>query len=115
MSPRRGDQKNLAKELGITAKHLSDILNSRRHPSLEMAIKLEEHTGIHRCAWLFPDEYRNPFMKKAKGRLAPPPVQARRPVQDRSNKRTSKSALLESEEIKTASTQLDDPAPPRST
>jgi plasmid maintenance system antidote protein VapI len=62
----RGDQKKLAEMMGITPKHLNDILNGRRRPSPELAAKLEQHTGIDRCKWLWPEKYGNPMWKKRK-------------------------------------------------
>jgi len=59
-----GKRKALAKESGICAKHMSDILNRRRRPSPELAAQLERITGIDRRAWLWPDEFENPLLTR---------------------------------------------------
>lgn len=39
-------QGELAAALGISAPHLSNLLNGKRRMSLHMAIALEQHTGV---------------------------------------------------------------------
>jgi len=39
-------------------------LNRSRRPSPEMALKLEKLTGVPVNAWLFPNEYYNPYFSK---------------------------------------------------
>jgi transcriptional regulator with XRE-family HTH domain len=96
MNLKRGDQKNLAEKLGISGQHFNDILHGRRHPSREMAIKLEELTGIERCAWLYPDKHHNPLIKKATGRTAPRPCRSDNLAQTCSTSNTSSSSSKKS-------------------
>jgi len=42
---------------------IAKILRGDRHPSPELAKKLEQATGVHRLCWLYPDEYPNPYIK----------------------------------------------------
>jgi transcriptional regulator with XRE-family HTH domain len=44
----------LAKRLGITAAHLSMILNGKRTPSRKLALKISQQTGIPVINLLFP-------------------------------------------------------------
>ncbi len=67
-----GEQSKIAKEAKCQPATLCDILKGRRKPSARLAKKLEEVTGIPRHAWLWPEEYRNPYLrglKKQKPRL----------------------------------------------
>lgn len=59
-------QVEIAKKLEISPQHLNDILRGRKSPSPKLAAKLETVTGVGRFHWLYPDEYPNPFIKKAK-------------------------------------------------
>lgn len=51
-------------QLGISHRHLDHILCRKRRPSADLAIILEQITGIDRRAWLWPDEFPNPMIKK---------------------------------------------------
>jgi plasmid maintenance system antidote protein VapI len=58
----RGQQAKVARELNISAQHMNDIIKGRKRPSLQLAAKLEEATGISRLSWLYPDESHNPLI-----------------------------------------------------
>ncbi len=62
-------------KIGITSKHLSDIRQGRRYPSRRLAINLEFYTGIHRLAWLYPEEYFNPEAPFLYQGAWPPPLE----------------------------------------
>jgi plasmid maintenance system antidote protein VapI len=64
---KRGDQIRLARRVGISPRHMNDILKRRKRPSPEIAKKLEEETGIDRSAWLWPDEIHNPLIGEKDG------------------------------------------------
>jgi hypothetical protein len=51
-------------QLGISHRHLDHILCRKRRPSADLAIILEQITGIDRRAWLWPDEFPNPMLRK---------------------------------------------------
>jgi len=42
---------------------IAKILRGDRRPSPELAKKLEQVTGVSRLAWLYPDEFYNPYIK----------------------------------------------------
>lgn len=78
--------KQLAQKTNRSEATISRWLNRSRKISTEDARELERITGVPRLAWLYPDEYDNPYFKPAypptvdgKGRLevvdqhAPPP------------------------------------------
>lgn len=56
-------QKELAYQIGVTPKYLSDIFVSRAIPGRRTAEKLEEITGVPAYAWLWPKKYENPYIK----------------------------------------------------
>ncbi len=43
---------------------IAKILNGEKRPSPELAKELERVTGVTRLAWLYPDEFHNPYIKK---------------------------------------------------
>ena len=51
---------SIARQAGISYRHLSDIRHGRRRPSPNLAILLEKVSGINRLAWIYPDEFFNP-------------------------------------------------------
>ena len=59
MSLQRGSITELSKKLDVSPSHLSDIFNRRVKASPKLAVKLEEHFGIDRRAWVWPDEFEN--------------------------------------------------------
>ena len=59
---RHGDQTRLSKVLGISLRHMNDIIKGRRKPSYDLAKKLEKVTGINRQAWVWPDDFPNPLI-----------------------------------------------------
>lgn len=60
----RGEITNMAYFLGITRKHLSLVIHGHKRPSVELAKRLEEVTGVDRRAWLWPDEFPNPYFSQ---------------------------------------------------
>jgi hypothetical protein len=80
MIEKKGMQKNLARALGISGQHINDIINRRRRPSPDMAAQLEDLTGIDRRGWLWPDEFHNPLIKKARGHAASMSIRRRKAV-----------------------------------
>jgi transcriptional regulator with XRE-family HTH domain len=72
MKLKHGEQTEIAKKANCTGAAICDILKGRRKPSARLAKRLEEATGVPRHAWLWPDEYKNPYLtdqknKKSKG------------------------------------------------
>ena len=63
---KHGDQIEIAKRVKCKGGTLCDILRGRRRPSPGLAKRLEEVTGIARHAWLWPDEYKNPYLRDRK-------------------------------------------------
>lgn len=61
---KRGEQSDLARRLGISRQAVHEILSGKRVPGYKMATKLERATGIPRLAWMDPDEFHNPYLKK---------------------------------------------------
>jgi len=53
------NQKQTAEALGISQAFLSEILSGKKRPSPKMAASLEQTSGKHRLAWLYPGEYDN--------------------------------------------------------
>jgi len=51
-------------QLGVCHRHIDHILCRKRRPSADLAITLERITGIDRRAWLWPDEFPNPMLRK---------------------------------------------------
>lgn len=62
-SLKHGEQANLARKIGITPRHMNDIIRQRKKPSRALSEKLEAETGIRAEAWLFPDKHPNPLLK----------------------------------------------------
>jgi hypothetical protein len=62
-SLKHGAQANIARSVGITPRHMNDIIRRRKKPSRKLSEKLEAETGISAEAWLFPDKYPNPLLK----------------------------------------------------
>lgn len=54
----------LAHKVNVSVKHIWSILNNKSRPSPELAKELERVTGVTRLAWLYPDEFHNPYIKK---------------------------------------------------
>lgn len=48
----RYKQYELAELLGLDDAHVSQLLNGKRRPGLEIAVRIEERTGIPARAWL---------------------------------------------------------------
>ncbi len=59
-----GVGKIIARRAGISSCALSRIRNRKMKVSPELAITLEDVTGIRREAWILPDKYFNPFLKR---------------------------------------------------
>lgn len=57
------DKKEIAKKTGKTLRMIDYIINGERRPSANLAKKLEKLTGVPRSAWLWPQEYPNPYIK----------------------------------------------------
>lgn len=70
VSLKHGEQADLARRIGITPRHMNDIIRQRKRPSRTLSRKLEAETGICAEAWLFPDKHPNPLLK---GRNREPP------------------------------------------
>jgi HTH-type transcriptional regulator/antitoxin HigA len=45
-------QKDFAKQLGIQAPHLNDLIKGKRHVSATLAVKIEKALGIDAAFWL---------------------------------------------------------------
>lgn len=59
---KHGEITQLAKQVGITTAHMSFILKRSRRPSPDVARKLSEATGVPLESWLFPDDFKNPYI-----------------------------------------------------
>jgi len=66
MKFKRGEQAALARQLGITPRHMSNILNGRSTPSPKLAERLEAQLGVSAAAWLWPQKYGNPYVQAKK-------------------------------------------------
>lgn len=66
-------QIDLAKLLEITPQHMNDIIKRRRRPSVDLAKRLENITGIDRRAWIWPDDFSNPLIFLPEGHSEYPP------------------------------------------
>ena len=55
-------QQEIADKVGHSQSHIHYILKGDRTPSVKVAVKLEEATGICREAWLWPERHLNPYM-----------------------------------------------------
>lgn len=64
MNIKRGQQAEIARRIGITPKHLSDIFCRRAAPSRRVAELLEQELGVEAAAWLWPDKHDNPYIKQ---------------------------------------------------
>jgi plasmid maintenance system antidote protein VapI len=62
---KHGDATQLAKQINVTPACISSIFRGERRPSAELAILLEKATGIDRRAWLYPNEFPNPMIRRA--------------------------------------------------
>ncbi len=60
------DSRELARKTGKTKKHMEYLLTKKRRASPELARLLEEITGIDRRAWIWPEEFPNPFLSSPK-------------------------------------------------
>ena len=49
------NQRQCARLLGVSDVYISQMLNGLRIPSLEMAVNIEQHTGIQEESWLLTD------------------------------------------------------------
>jgi len=45
-------QKDFAKQLGVLAPHLNDLIKGKRHISARLAVKIEKALGIDAAFWL---------------------------------------------------------------
>ena len=52
----------IAKAAGITPSHMAYIARGVKKPSPDVAARLEKATGVPRLAWLYPEEYDNPYI-----------------------------------------------------
>jgi plasmid maintenance system antidote protein VapI len=59
------DMNKLARQVGVSVKHIWCILNCKSRPSPNLAKKLEQVTGISRLCWLYPEEYPNPYVRRS--------------------------------------------------
>lgn len=55
----------IAKTAEISLRHFDYILRRERRASPDVAKRLEKTLGIDRRAWVWPDEFPNPFLKNA--------------------------------------------------
>lgn len=55
--------KDLARAVGCTERFIHLIWSGKKKPGLEMAKRLEKATGVPRLAWLYPDEFDNPYVQ----------------------------------------------------
>jgi len=62
---KRGWQAELARKSGIPPTTLSEIINRKHRPRKETAKKLESVTGISWLAWIYPEEFENPYIRQA--------------------------------------------------
>lgn len=62
-SLKHGEQARLARKIGITPRHMNDIIKQRKRPSRALSEKLDAETGIRAEAWLFPHKHPNPLLK----------------------------------------------------
>lgn len=71
-------QKKIAERVDISPSTVHYIINGDREPSKEMAIKLFIATGVAPAAWLFPENFYNPYIPfedaPLDGRMWLPPV-----------------------------------------
>ncbi len=68
MKLKHGEQIKIARRAKCTGAAVCDILKGRRKPSPRLAKRLEEATGVPRHAWLWPEEYKNPYIQDLKTR-----------------------------------------------
>jgi transcriptional regulator with XRE-family HTH domain len=61
--------KEVARRLDVDPSHICRIFSNKSRPGPELARKLEEVTGVKRLAWLYPDEYPNPFIMQNNHKL----------------------------------------------
>lgn len=54
----------LAEKVNASKPFIFRVLTGQRSPSPKMAARLEKATGIPRLAWLYPDEFENPMIRK---------------------------------------------------
>ena len=59
-------QKMLACVVDITPQHLSDVIATRQHCSLQLAVKLEKKTGISTDQWFHTNTDRKQLRDKIK-------------------------------------------------
>jgi plasmid maintenance system antidote protein VapI len=64
----------LSRVSGVAVSILSRYVNGKRGLSPLTAVALERATGIDRRAWLWPEEFENPYFKKSVS--APPCAEA---------------------------------------
>ena len=62
---KHGEQKALAKKIGVSPQHLNCVLRGRKKPSPELAEKLEQNLGVDRRSWFWPSEFPNPYLAQA--------------------------------------------------
>lgn len=68
MNMKHGEQAQLARRIGITPKHLSDVMCGREVPSRKLAEILERELGVKAEAWIWPNRHGNPYIKGTKKR-----------------------------------------------
>ncbi len=64
---KRGQIAETARKVGISSQFMWSIVRGHKKPSAAVAVLLEKETGIDRRAWLYPDEFKNPLLSRAKG------------------------------------------------
>ena len=57
-------QTEIAKLVSVSKQTIHNIIKGRRRPSSSLAKKLEQVTGVSRLAWLYPDEFENPYYQQ---------------------------------------------------
>jgi plasmid maintenance system antidote protein VapI len=79
---KHGDQAKLARRVGISLRHMNDIIRGRRKPSYGLAKKFEDATGIKRQAWIWPEDFANPLITlpevRSQDRLDPIELEGRK-------------------------------------
>jgi hypothetical protein len=60
------NQTELAKKLGVSRQYIQAVFSRKMPVGAKMAKKLEEVTCVNRLAWLYPEEYPNPFFVETK-------------------------------------------------
>ena len=56
------NQVELAKKLGVSRQYIQGIFSGKVPVGARMAKRLEEATCVNRLAWMYPEEFPNPFL-----------------------------------------------------